>query len=119
MRKLTMGYGVFLLALGVGGYLATGRQSKTALIPAGFGGAAMGVGLLMRRKNWKRRALWAGAMVSLAGLGGTAKSIKKVGAVLRGEDVERPAAVVSQALMAGASAIHLFSSVRAIWKRCC
>jgi hypothetical protein len=118
MRKMTMGYGVFLLALGVGGYLATARQSKTALIPAGFGGAALGVGLLMRRKNWRRRGLWAGALVSLAGLGGTARSVKKVGAVLRGEEVERPAAVISQALMAGASAIHLLGSVRALWRGC-
>ena len=119
MRKLTLGYGVFLLALGVGGFLATGKQHKTALIPAGFGAAAFGLGLVMRRKHWRRRATWAGAVVSLAGLGGTARSLKKVSAVLRGEDVERPAAVVAQSMMAVASVIHFAGSVRSLWRRGC
>ena len=119
MRKLTLGYGVFLLALGLGGFLSTGRRHKTALIPAGFGAAALGLGLVMRRKGWRRKALWAGAVVSLGGLAGTAKSLKKVPEVLRGEEVERPAAVIAQALMAAASAVHLAGSVRAIWRSCC
>jgi hypothetical protein len=117
MRKLTLGYGVFLLALGVGGFWATRRQHKTALIPAGFGAAALGLGLIMRRKHWKRRATWAGAVVSLGGLAGTSRSLPKVPAVLRGEDVERPTAVISQSLMAVASIIHLAGSVRALWRR--
>ena len=119
MRKLTLGYGVFLLALGVGGFLATGKQHKTALIPAGFGAAALGLGLVMRRRNWRRRATWAGAVVSLAGLGGTAKSLTKVPAVLRGEEVSRPTAVISQSLMAVASVVHFAGSVRSLWRRGC
>jgi hypothetical protein len=116
MRKLTLGYGVFLLALGVGGFLATKRQHKTALIPVGFGAAALGLGLIMRRKRWKRKATWAAAVVSLGGLAGTSKSLSKVPAVLRGEEVARPAAVISQSLMAVASIVHLAGSVRALWQ---
>ena len=38
MVRLTFGFGIALILLGVGGYVGTGRQSWTALIPAIAGG---------------------------------------------------------------------------------
>ncbi len=115
MSNWTIGYGVLLTVLGVGGYLATGQQSKTALIPAGFGVAAAGLGVLARNDRFRTPALIAGAVVGVAGFAGSARGLAKLPALLRGEPLERPAAVVSQSLMAGLSAVYvagLASSLR-------
>ena len=37
MAKITIGLGLVLIALGLGGYFSTGRESPTALIPVLFG----------------------------------------------------------------------------------
>ncbi|MFY0581171.1 hypothetical protein ACN28S_49210 [Cystobacter fuscus] len=67
MENWTLGYGSLLTTLGVGGFLATGGQHKTALIPAGFGTAALGLGLLSRRASSPRWALGGAALVGLLG----------------------------------------------------
>ena len=106
MSKLTIGYGVALTALGIGGYFATGQQSKTALIPAAFGVAAVGLGALAGGR-FRTAALIGAAVVAVGGLAGSARGLTKLPALLRGEPLERPAAVVSQSLMAGLSALYL------------
>lgn len=107
MSNWTIGYGALLTALGVGGYFATGQQSKTALIPAGFGVVAAGIGVLARDERYRTPALVAGAVVGIAGIAGSARGLTKLPALLRGEPLERPAAVVSQSLMAGLSAVYV------------
>lgn len=107
MSNWTIGYGACLIALGVGGYFATGQQSKTALIPAGFGVAAAGLGALARNKRFTKPALIAGAIVGVAGFAGSARGLAKLPALLGGEPLERPAAVISQSLMAGLSAVYV------------
>lgn len=107
MSSWTIGYGALLTALGVGGYVATGQESKTALIPAGFGVVATGLGLLARTERYRTPALVAGAVVGVAGLAGSARGLAKLPALLRGEPVERPAAVIAQSAMAGLSAVYV------------
>src|SRR5262245_40900141 len=107
MSNWTIGYGALLTALGVGGYLATGQQSKTALIPAGFGVVAVGLGVLAQSDRFRTPALIAGAVVGVAGFAGSARGLTKLPAVLGGEPVERPAAVVSQSIMACLSAVYV------------
>jgi hypothetical protein len=114
MENWTLGYGTLLTTLGVGGFLATGRQSKTALIPAGFGTAALGLGLLARRGVSPRGLLGGAALVGLLGFLGAARGLRKLPALLRGEDVERPAAVISQSVMAGLSAAYTAFGVRSL-----
>jgi hypothetical protein len=112
MNNWTLGYGSLLTALGVGGFLATGAHHKTALIPAGFGTAALGLGVLARRGFSQRGLLGGSALVGLLGLLGAARGLRKLPALLRGEPVERPAAVVAQSLMAGLSAAYTSLCVR-------
>ncbi len=107
MSSWTIGYGVLLTTLGVGGYLATAQQSKTALIPAGFGVVAVGLGALARSGRHRKPALIAAAVVGVAGFAGSARGLAKLPALVRGEPLERPAAVISQSLMAGLSAIYV------------
>lgn len=107
MSTWTIGYGAALTALGVGGYFATGQQSKTALIPAGFGVAAVGLGLLAQSNKVKTAALIGGAVIGVAGFAGSARGLTKLPALIKGEPVERPAAVISQSAMAGLSVAYL------------
>ncbi len=112
MENLTIGYGTLLTTLGVGGFVATGAQHKTALIPAGFGTAALGLGLLARRGSSQRGVLGGAALVGLLGFLGAVRGLVKLPALLRGEEVERPAAIVSQSVMAGLSVAYVALSAR-------
>lgn len=114
MENLTLGYGSLLTTLGVGGFLATGAQHKTALIPAGFGTAALGLGLLARRGSSQRGVLGGSALVGLLGFLGAARGLRKLPALLRGEKVERPIAIVSQSVMAGLSAAYASLCLRSL-----
>jgi hypothetical protein len=114
----TIGYGSVLTALGVGGFVATGAQHKTALIPAGFGLASVGLGLLLARgKGSPRGTLGAAAALGAIAVAGSARGLRKLPALVRGEDVERPAAVIAQSIMAVASIAHVGLCVRALAKR--
>ncbi|APR77885.1 Hypothetical protein A7982_03232 [Minicystis rosea] len=104
MATLTIAYGAALTGLGIGGFVATKGQHKTALIPAGFGAVAIGIGLMGKRRP---AALLAGSAVAALALAGSARGLTKLPALLRGEEVERPAAVVAQSAMAGVSALYL------------
>ncbi|MFO0589223.1 MAG: hypothetical protein U0441_16925 [Polyangiaceae bacterium] len=107
MSKLTIAYGTVLGALGVGGYLSTGRQSKTALIPAGFGAAEIALGVLAKVPLHRTVALTGAAAVAVGAFAGSARGLKKLPALLRGEPVERPAAVIAQSAMAALSLGYL------------
>lgn len=117
MENLTLGYGTLLTTLGVGGFVATGAQHKTALIPAGFGTAALGLGLLERRGSSQRAVLGGAALLGLLGFLGAARGLVKLPALLRGEKVERPAAIVSQSAMAGLSAAYVALCLRNLFAR--
>ncbi|WP_257461408.1 hypothetical protein [Archangium lipolyticum] len=117
MENWTLGYGTLLTTLGVGGFVATGAQHKTALIPAGFGTAALGLGLLERRGAQRNAVLGGAALLGLLGLLGTARALARLPALLRGEKVERPAAIVSQSAMAGLSAAYVALCLRGLLSR--
>lgn len=106
MVNRTLGYGTLLTTLGVGGFVATGAQHKTALIPAGFGTAALGLGLLERRGGSRKPVLGGSALLGLLGFLGAARGLIRLPALLRGEEVERPAAIVAQSVMAGLSVVY-------------
>jgi hypothetical protein len=57
MAKLTIGFGVVLVLLGAWGFLGTGSQHPTALIPAYFGLALAVSGALALTEDAKRRML--------------------------------------------------------------
>lgn len=104
MSNLTIGYGALLVALGVGGFVATGAKHKTALIPAGFGVVALGLGALAKQEKRHMHAMRGSALLGLLGFVGSARGLSKLPVLLSGGDVERPAAVVAQSLMALLSA---------------
>ncbi|HEU5457771.1 MAG TPA: hypothetical protein VFU68_04065 [Terracidiphilus sp.] len=69
MAKLTVVFAVLMIALGLAGYMGTGSQHPTALIPTWFG-VALGVfGLLAMSPSEGRRKLFMHVNVTIGLLG--------------------------------------------------
>lgn len=100
MAQLSQIVGVLLMVLGVGGYVASGMASPTALIPAFFGMAISMLGYYGRNPETSRSAMYLAMGLAVVGLLGSARGVLGLPTLLAGGDVARPAAVISQSLMA-------------------
>jgi len=69
MAKVTIAFGVALILLGAWGFISTGNQHPTALIPTYFGLALAWSGILANTENAKRRMLWMHIAVTLGLIG--------------------------------------------------
>ncbi|NBQ65847.1 MAG: hypothetical protein EBT95_10060, partial [Verrucomicrobia bacterium] len=79
MPRITIGFSLAYLTIGLGGYFLTGAASWTALIPAGIGLILLILGIVaVRRENLRKHAMHAALLVSLLALGGTASSLPKL-----------------------------------------
>ena len=65
-----MVFGALLMILGVGGYALAATSSLTAFIPALFGVALLGLGVLARSESARKHAMHAAATVALVGFAG-------------------------------------------------
>lgn len=115
MSKLTIVFGGALIVLGVAGYLATGAEAVTALIPAFFGIPLLALGgLALGNDQLRRHAMHGAAALALLGFLGTASALRfglymlSVGP----RHVERPTAVALQCVMAIMCGAYLYFSVR-------
>jgi membrane-bound ClpP family serine protease len=66
MTKITIGFGVLLIAIAGWGFMATGSEHPTALIPAGFGLVFVLFGVLSNSSDPKKRMLWMHISVTVA-----------------------------------------------------
>jgi hypothetical protein len=107
----TIGLGAALIVLGVGGYVLTGAVSVTALIPAAFGLLLVLAGLLARDERKRMHAMHAAVVIALLGFLGSARGLLGIGKLLDGTAV-RPAAIVSQAIMALLTLVYVVLAVR-------
>jgi O-antigen/teichoic acid export membrane protein len=71
LANTTIGIAAALIVIGVVGYVATDRQSATALIPAFLGLLLMAFGWLARGEAYRKHAMHAVAVFALLGLLGT------------------------------------------------
>lgn len=95
MPSVTRLVGFVLIILGVVGYLATGRASVTALIPAFFGAALLVTALIARNPGSRKHAMHAAVALALLGLLGTgARVVPAIGA----GDIGRPAVMAQIAM---------------------
>lgn len=113
MARTTIIFGVVLVALGVGGYVASGGVSVTALIPAAFGVVLTMLGGIAVNQRYRPAAVSVAAAVALVGFLGSVRGLTGMVDLLSGAEVQRPAAVVSQSAMALATAIFLGLCVKA------
>ena len=100
MAKITVGFGLVLIALGLGAYFGTGRESVTALIPAFFGVPLLLLGLVAAAERMRKPAMHIAAVLGLLGFAGTVGGLTKLPVLLTGGELERPTAVGVQAAMA-------------------
>src|SRR5262245_61451985 len=99
MANTTIAFGIAFLILGLAGYFGSGMVSLTALIPAAFGIVFCILGALGRDDKKRKHAMHAAALLGLLAVLGSGRGLTKIGAVLAGEPVERPAAVIAQSIM--------------------
>ena len=111
MAAITLALGASLIVLGVAGYVLTGAVSVTALIPAAFGVLFVLAGLLARSDRWRMHAMHAAVLVALLGFLGSARGLLGIGKLLDGTAV-RPAAIVSQTIMALLTLGYIVVAVR-------
>ena len=107
MANTTIGFGAALIALGLIGYFATGRTSPTALIPCGLGAVLIALGTIARNPLHRKHAMHGAVMIGLLGFLGAGRGLTKIVPLLSGEPVERPNAVIAQAVMALISLIFV------------
>jgi len=95
---MTFFVAVLLLAVGVGGFLASGAHAPTALIPAVLG-LLLGVcAAVARNPKARMHAMHAAVLLALLGLLGSLRGVLQLPALLSGQTVARPLAVAAQSL---------------------
>jgi hypothetical protein len=101
VAKLTIVFGVLLVLLGVGGYVASGMESWTAMIPAIVGIVLVILGAWGAAKPGIRmHMMHAAVMVGLLGFAGSVPGAIKLVRWAGGTEPARPGAVVAQTIMA-------------------
>ncbi|ROP34655.1 hypothetical protein [Pseudokineococcus lusitanus] len=111
MTTLTPVVGAALVVLGVLGYVLTGADSLTALIPAVVGVLMLAAAAVARSPRLHRHGIHAALLVALLGLLGSSMNVVRLPAVLTGT-AERPAAVVVSTVMAVLLLVYLVAGVR-------
>ena len=116
MAKITIGFGLVLIALGLGGYFGTDRESVTALIPAFFGVPLLLLGLVAPIERIRKPAMHMAVVLGLVGFAGTVSGLMKLPVLLTGGELERPAAVAVQAAMAIVCFVFVLLSIWSVIK---
>jgi hypothetical protein len=114
MAKVTIGFAVVFIALGLIGFIGTGSQYPTALIPAVLG-LLLGIfGALSLSPDAGRRKLFMHINVTLGLLGflGTIMGLMQWFQMLGGAVVKNPPATESKAAMAFLCLIYVILCVR-------
>lgn len=114
MAKLTIGFGILLIAIGAWGFFATGAVHPTALIPAYFGLVLAWSGILAHTQDAKRRMLWMHVAVTAGLLGFLGAGVMAVVETVKahGAPLAHPAAVESQVAMAAICLVFVGLCVR-------
>lgn len=112
MAKLSIVYGVVFILMGLYSYFGISSESVTALIPAFFGVPMLIFGWLGLNEKYLKHAMHGAAVLTLLGFAGTVGGLIKFFKMLGGAEMERPAAVTVQAIMAILCLIFLVFAVK-------
>ncbi len=98
MAKTTVAFGGLLILLGAIGYIGTGMEHPTALIPAFVGIILCGAGVFANTEDTKKRMLWMHIAVTV-GLLGFLASAGRAGMVLaKGGSATAPGTLANLAM---------------------
>ena len=112
MAKLSIAYGIIFILMGLYSYFGISSESFTALIPAFFGVPMLIFGWLGLNEKYLKHAMHGAAVLTLLGFAGTVGGLIKFFKMLGGAEMERPAAVTVQAIMAILCLIFLVFAVK-------
>jgi hypothetical protein len=114
MAKLTIGFGVLLVLLGVFGFVATGSAHPTALIPSAIGLFFVLFGVMANTDDSKKRMLWMHISVTVALLTfiGTIPADIDTIRLAHGAYFAHPAAVEEKGALSLLSLIYVLFCVR-------
>ena len=111
MAKVSLVFAVLLIVLGLGGFLGTGGEHPTALIPA-WVGLAMGVfGLLAISQSERRRKLFMHINVTIALVGFLGTVVEMVRSMATSRDLNTTA-LAAKTAMAWLLLIYVMLCVR-------
>jgi hypothetical protein len=109
MAMGTLTAGLSMSTVGLVSWVMTDRKSNTALIPVALGLPMALLSPLEAVPGARGPARALTTALALAAIGGTARALPRIPALLRGEPVERPIAVAAQALVFGVATLHLLT----------
>lgn len=112
MPRLTVGFGISLVLIGLTFYFVSGRSSLTALIPAAFGIVLVVLGIVAERAASPKHAMHLAAVVALLGILGSLNGFPPFFRMLGGDSVQRPLAAGAKVAMAVDLATYLCYSIR-------
>jgi fucose 4-O-acetylase-like acetyltransferase len=114
MAKLSIGFGVVLILLGIWGFVATGNMYPTALIPTWFGFTLAVSGALAHTADEKRRMLWMHTAAGLGLLGFLSATVRAIIVLVKahGAPLAYPIAVEDQVAMAVICLVYVLLCVR-------
>jgi hypothetical protein len=117
MARLTIVFAALLILLGIVGFVATGSQHYTALIPAALGILLFVCAAVAEfRPPMRMHAMHAAMTLALIGLLGTLNGIYHVAQMLAGQPVALPAAAEAKATMCVLCAVYLALGIRSFIK---
>ena len=112
MARMTIGFGAALVVLGIIGFVGSGADSVTALIPSFFGVVFVVLGVVGRSDDRRALTMHIAAFLALVGIAGSITGLVDLPDLLAGNDLERPWAVAVQSIMAVVLVIYLVLAVR-------
>ncbi len=104
--------GIILIIMGLFGYFGLGSQSVTALIPAFFGLPVVILGVVGLKEQFLKTTMHIASILMLLGFLGTVTGLIKFFSMISGNQVERPEAVIVQAIMAVICLIFLIFAIK-------
>lgn len=112
MPKITIAYALLLIVSGIAGYFYFDQASVTILIPSFFGVVVLLAGIAALKEKLMKHAMHFAAMLGILGIMASFKGFAKLPALMRGEEVLRPNAVVMQS---GMFVLSLVFVVLCVW----
>jgi hypothetical protein len=112
MSAITFFLALLLLAVGAGGFVASGAHAPTALIPAVLGVLLAVCAAVARYPKARMHAMHVAVLLALLGLLGSVRGVVKLPAWLSGQPVARPLAVVAQSITMVLCLAYLVVAIR-------
>jgi hypothetical protein len=112
MPAITFFLALLLLAVGLGGFIASGAQAPTALIPAVLGLLLVVCAAVARNPKARMHAMHAAVLLALLGFLGAFRGVLQLPALFSGQPVARPLAVVAQSITVVLCLAYLVVAIR-------